>query len=931
MRGELVAIDLETTGLDAGQDAIIEVGVVRMRDGEIIDEFTTLVDPNRPIPHLITTITGIRTQDVAGMPRIEAVIPAVRAFVGDVPVVGHNVNFDTSFLLRQGILQTNPRIDTYDMASVLLPRAPRYSLSSLASEVQIDVGDAHRALADARAAGLLYWLLWTKLLALPMETLYEINLLGQDLAWDTRIVFDAALRERMANGETPAAAEVDVMALFGSDTGDAKPLRAPERTVDLSEDSVADVFNDGGVLSRGLASYELRPQQVAMSRHVAQSFNSAQHMMIEAGTGTGKSVAYLVPSILWSTLNRKRVIVSTNTINLQEQLIFKDIPALQDTLGIPFSAALLKGRGNYLCPRRLISVRRRRPTSVDELRTLAKILVWLLESSSGDRGEINLRGPNENATWGRLSAEDEGCTLDRCRAMMDGACPFYKARKAAEAAHLVIVNHALLIADAMSDNHVIPDYDYLVVDEAHHLEEATTNGLSFRLDEAILRRRLADLGGPRRGLLGSLLNSARAGAPEKDVKRLQAFAQMVSEATNAMEAHISTLFAALRDFAEDVLKGRAKDYLTQLRVTSDVRSRLSFAKVQNSWTTLSEFFEVVSGAMQQLTVALERMKVYDLPDFDDLQYSASTAARYLREVQERLTEFSGNPDPNRIYWLTLTQDSDSLSLNAAPLHVGPMIEKYLWTAKASVAMSSARLQTNGSFDYTRDRLRAEEVEGVAVGSPFNYRESTLLFIPTDIPDPADRKTYQQAVERGLLELAAALNGRVLGLFTSYAQLRETAQAITPRLALGNITVYDQSDGSSRQALLEGFIANERAVLLGTRSFWEGVDIPGDALSALVIVRLPFAVPTDPVFAARSETYANPFAEYTLPDAILRFRQGFGRLIRTASDRGVVTVFDSRIVKREYGMNFVASLPDCTVEYGTLTALAPAAQAWLSQS
>jgi DNA polymerase-3 subunit epsilon/ATP-dependent DNA helicase DinG len=235
-------------------------------------------------------------------------------------------------------------------------------------------------------------------------------------------------------------------------------------------------------------------------------------------------------------------------------------------------------------------------------------------------------------------------------------------------------------------------------------------------------------------------------------------------------------------------------------------------------------------------------------------------------------------------------------------------------------LTSATLRTNGSFNYISDRLNADNIETVEVGSPFNYHDSTLLYVPTDIPEPNDRQRYQQAVERGIIELAAALNGRVLGLFTSYSHLRQTAQAITPRLALGNIAVYDQSDGSSRQALLEGFRSAEKAVLLGTKSFWEGVDIPGESLSALVIVRLPFAVPTDPIFAARSETYSNSFDEYAVPEAILRFRQGFGRLIRTRSDRGVVTVFDRRIVSKSYGANFLEALPDCTVQYGSLNGL-----------
>jgi DNA polymerase-3 subunit epsilon/ATP-dependent DNA helicase DinG len=258
-----------------------------------------------------------------------------------------------------------------------------------------------------------------------------------------------------------------------------------------------------------------------------------------------------------------------------------------------------------------------------------------------------------------------------------------------------------------------------------------------------------------------------------------------------------------------------------------------------------------------------------------------------------------------------------------------MVEHYLWHSKDAVIMTSATLRTNGSFDYITQRLNAREVKAIEVGSPFDYRASTLIYIPSDIPEPNNRQQYQQAVERGFIELATALNGRVLGLFTSYTHLRQTAQAIAPRLALGDIIVYDQSDGTSRQALLEGFKSAERAVLLGTRSFWEGVDIPGESLSALVIVRLPFAVPSDPIFAARAETYDNSFNDYAIPDAILRFRQGFGRLIRTSTDRGIVTIFDRRIISKSYGSAFLEALPDCALQQGPLSLLPAAAKNWLN--
>lgn len=926
MRGELVAVDLETTGFDAVRDEIIEVAAVRIVDGELVEEFSTLVNPARPIPETITLLTGISDDDVLNAPSAGKALESLRSFVGAAPWIAHNISFDAGFLNKRKSLQNNTRIDTYELASILLPRAPRYNLSALTAMLGIDIGTAHRALSDARATAKLYLLLWQRALELPTSLLKEILLLAGSLPWDARAVFEAALKERAATGTERYSLRSKALEPIEFEP---LPLRKLETTTPLDYDAIEAIFSPHGALAKTLPAYEHRTQQVDMALSVAGAFNNNRHLLIEAGTGTGKSMAYLVPAALWAYLNRERVVISTNTINLQEQLMMKDIPTLRLALGEDIQAALMKGRGNYLCPRRLETARKRHPTNVDELRTIAKILVWLLDSESGDRGEISLRGPEENAIWGRLSAEDEGCGLERCRVQMAGTCPFYKARRAAESAHLVIVNHALLISDAASSSRVLPEYERVVVDEAHHLEDAVTSGLTFTIDESMLRRRLADLGTLKKGLLGNLVTSVTSGATPREAQRISEYAGSIAEAIEAMEVHIGHFFAAAHAFALQDNRGGKNDYSTQIRVTEEARLRPTFSPLVGHWATLVQFFDVIASSIRELSAYLFRMQHYNLPDHDDLQSGLESAARYLETVALQITAFLNQPDPNTIYWLSLPQNGESVSLHAAPLHVGSLIEQHLWTAKESVVLTSATLQTNRSFAYLQSRLNAEGIDTAEVGSPFDYKSSTLLYVPNDIPDPTHRFHYQQTVERAIIELAAALGGRTLALFTSYAQLRLTAQAIAPRLALGGIIVFDQSDGSSRQSLLDGFTTSDKAVLLGTRSFWEGVDIPGEALSALVIVRLPFAVPNDPVFAARSETYADPFNEYAVPDAILRFRQGFGRLIRTRTDRGVVVVLDNRVITKSYGRAFLEALPECTVEYGALEMLPERASRWLS--
>ncbi len=933
MRDAIVALDLETTGLNRDEDAIIEIGAALFENGVVLDTFSTLVNPGRSIPERVSAITGIQTDDLIGAPHIREVLPALRAFIGTHPVVGHRVDFDLGFLARYGVATDNVAIDTYDLASVLLPDTARYNLAHLSDQFDVSLENAHRALSDSLATGHLYWELWQRALDLPLAILQEIVEAAGDLPWSASPVFLAALQERsqtvFTEGARPARRSGPTPTdLFKPADRTWRPLRPnPTRTL-IDVDWAASIIERGGELSRVFEGYEDRPQQVEMLRRVADAFNRDHHLMIEAATGVGKSLGYLIPAVLWAALNNERVVISTATINLQDQLLNKDLPLLQRALDLPFEAAVVKGRSNYLCPRRLLTLRRRGPTSVAELRVLAKILVWLLESDSGDRGEISLRGYEENAIWARLSAADEGCTMDRCHDQMRGVCPFYKARRAAEAAHVLVVNHALLLSDVQIGNRVLPDYRYLIIDEGHHLEEATTSGLSFQTNQVALQRQLDDLGDTRRGLLGDVIRSTRGSVPGRYFEQIEEYVTNVSHAVQDMGRYAERYFETIYRFLDGAGLLRRNEYIIQVRITPQLRQQPGWEQVEAAWTVLSQFTQAIARAMVDLARGLGRLDEFDVPDFDDLLSSVQAAARHLEAVHYQLGAFTENPDENMIYWVEMQQDREQMALHAAPLNVGPLLEEHIWGPKNAVVLTSATLRTNGTFEYLRDRLNAYDVDEAVIGSPFDYERATLVYIPTDMPDPSQRDEYQRYVERGLIELAAATRGRLLALFTSYAQLRQTAQAIAPRLALGKIQVFDQSDGTSRQTLVEGFKKAERAVLLGTRSFWEGVDIPGEDLSVLVIVRLPFAVPSDPIFAARSEQYENSFMQYAVPDAILRFRQGFGRLIRTQSDRGVVALFDNRVITKRYGQAFLDSLPVCTVRRGPLAELPRLAAAWI---
>jgi DNA polymerase-3 subunit epsilon/ATP-dependent DNA helicase DinG len=670
--------------------------------------------------------------------------------------------------------------------------------------------------------------------------------------------------------------------------------------------------------------------------------NESNHLLVEAGTGVGKSLAYLLPAVHWAYTNGQRVVISTNTINLQEQLYHKDLPDLAKLLPFEFLAAVLKGRSHYLCPTRLTSLRHAGPSTPEEMRVLCKVLLWLPGTVTGDGDELFLPNPVERAIWARLSADSEACTPERCVAFQRGECFFYRARNAAESAHVVIVNHALLLSDIAVENRALPDYQYLIVDEAHHLEDATTQQLSFSVDRNAMQRMLAEIGkvdqGRRaQGLLADLVGRVRHAVPEELARPVESFVEKTAKAVDGAMRQSDELFDQLAEFVASYRGENSGEYAFRLRIIPALRAQPAWSSIEIAWDNLGKGLFAIADSLARLGEGLNDLDEYDIPDRDEMLARVLGVRREIAEAREQLEAIVAKPESSGVYWAELSTEQGGgwrngnriLSLHAAPLHVGPLVEKHLFKTKSSVIMTSATLRTGASFSFVKERLHAWDADDLSVGSPFDYKSSTMLYLVSDMPEPGEQG-YQRALEQGLITLCRAMGGRTLVLFTSYSQLRTTAKVLTPTLARDDIMVYEQSDGSSRRQLLENFKNATRGVLLGTRSFWEGVDVPGEALSCLAMVRLPFAVPTDPIFAARSETFDQAFMEYSVPDAILRFRQGFGRLIRTAADRGVVVVFDKRVLTKTYGPTFLKSLPECTLRRGAHAELGRAVTEWMSR-
>lgn len=928
----IVSLDIETTGLDEDRDAIIEIAAVRFNGKRKEDEFNTLINPGRQIPDFITGLTGIDNAMVRQAPRVQDIAHELISFVGDAPILGHNVKFDVGFLRKKGMFEYQQTIDTLELASVLLPTATRYNLGALGKQLGIPLPATHRALDDALVTHACYIKLFEFAQELPLETLEDIADLGNFAKWDSNWVFEQALRAKIKEGIKPKQTKTRASSskpMFDSATErDAPPVSRTETPLPLDPEEAASVLEYGGPFSQYFESYEHRGEQVEMLKAVANALSTGGHLLVEAGTGVGKSFAYLVPAALFAYQNNTRVVVSTNTINLQDQLIKKDIPDLQAALNLNVRAAVLKGRSNYLCPRRFQYLRSHGPSNATEMRVLAKLIVWQLNNPSGDRNDLNLQGPLEREVWSRLSAEDDNCTTEACLGRMGGTCPFYRAKQAAQNSHILIVNHALLLSDVSTGSKVLPEYDYLIVDEAHHMETAVTNALSFRMTQGDLERMLKELGGSSAGLLGTILTDTHDTLRPSDFGLMQQKSKRATDQAFRVEQLSKEFFAYVGQFIQVQREGQPQsNYSWQMRITPAARTLQGWDDLEMVWGQISETMANLLKTLDEIYKSLGELYNDGHDEVEDVMGSLGTLIRRMTEAETAASGLMHNPTNDLIYWIEVNPRGERLSLNAAPLRVGPLVQKHLWYEKASVILASATLTTHGEFTYIRNTLDAAEVDTLALGSPFDYESSTLLYVPSDMPEP-NAFNYQQILDRTLIATAKATGGRMLVLFTSYAALKKTSQSITGPLAREDIFVFEQGEGTSPTALLESFKTTDRAVLLGTRSFWEGVDVPGDALSVVVITKLPFEVPSDPIISARSELYEDSFNEYYLPEAILKFRQGFGRLIRTASDRGIVAILDRRVLTKQYGRMFLESLPQCTARQGPIANLPKMAGQWL---
>lgn len=777
-----------------------------------------------------------------------------------------------------------------------------------------------------------------------LESVTRLSLFLGDRALAALFDFWAATRHASAEQATPWHNSFVALQRWP----EKRVLPSTQECESLDVAHVQSYLAPQGALARLIPQYEAREGQLAMLRAVAETFNAGHHLMIEAGTGVGKSLAYLLPAACWALLNDMPVMVSTNTRNLQSQLMHKDLPLVQTlleshTVGEGLRVALLKGRTNYLCLRRLGILLEQGEFELErlELRQFMALLIWSARTADGDLDNFKGGLQGGGGLKAKITSTAEECPGRACRYAR--RCFLHKARAYAGAAHVVVVNHALVFTEANTQTGILPAYSQIIFDEAHNLEEVATKHLSIELNETRARSLLRYLsrGSKKRrsGVLESLKRSLKQGALHLEEEQAAQTRKMIRRAQATLEALESAAydffdyFNVLLDRERAPVRFRCLAPGLEGGTTREICRNKVFVAMPAHW---SEHFhittkEALKELLKALLVCLEELVNYlrqsapdELPLYVEHTIGLESAMSMIRDFILDLDFVCAASSPEYVFWV---EDDPYNALKprlyAAPLAIGATLAELFYENKTSIIFCSATLRVSSSFKFVSKRLGLDlsvnnPVRFEVAASPFNYLRQCAVVVPAFLPEPIGKAAggYVEQLSALMLDIFTKTKGRALGLFTSYEMMNEVARLLEGPLQEQQIRLLLHGVSGSRDQLTREFRAGDHCVLLGTHSFWEGVDVTGEALSCVVLARLPFAAITNPVVEARCEQIeqagGSAFREFSLPQAVIKFRQGFGRLIRSGQDYGMVVVADPRIVTKNYGATFVKSLP-CPVK------------------
>lgn len=925
-----VVIDLETTGNSPKKgDKIIQIAAVVIENNQIVDRYMSFVNPLQKIPLFIEQLTGITNEMVEHAPTFDEIVKDIYTLLKDSFFVAHNVYFDLSFLqeefIRCGYQFSGPVIDTVELSRMAFPTEKSYKLSDLSEEFQMNHENPHRADSDAEATALLFLHILKKLNDLPLITLQQLSKLSRSFISDMEEILEEILSEKLIKLEQQIHPDIEIVRTLAL----KKRIKAKEVGIasTFSKEELLDLFSaENDEIKRIFPLFHERVGQKQMMEEIIDAFKTNQHVLIEAATGIGKTIAYLVSAIFYSIQQSRPIVISTYTNNLQMQIMDQEIPVLKKLLPFPFSATVLKGKTHYLCLQKFEQSLKELDDNYDIVLTKAQILIWLTETVDGDLDELNLPSGGKKI-WENLHVDQSSFLSNPFQEY----CYYQHAKEKALSANLIITNHAMLISDLSRDQRVLPHYHEVIIDEAHHFHHVATEQLGVRFHYLDLHYLI--------NLLGSTHSPGL----------LKKFAKIHNK--QALSIKMDDLLLQLQEESQQFFAG-LHSYVLKQKKDSPL-NKASYRYLPNkennrTWNAIIELAKRIQFMIKDITHLMEKesqgideayLKSRSISEkliLEDYMQSISLLKTYKNHFDFLFFE----DEDLFVRWIEIDTKGakNAVSIYAQPIEVSDYLADEFFAHIQSAILTSATLTVRNSFSYTIQTLGLSDFypKQIRIDSPFNYEKQVKMFIPSDMPNVNDvsLEEYSESVAAHISTVSQITEGKLLVLFTSYEMLRKTYAILKEDVTLEDFIIMGQGTGSGgRSKLTKNFRQFDKAILLGTSSFWEGVDFPGDHLKALMIVRLPFASPDEPTVAATCHYLEskgiNSFYQYSLPEAILRFKQGFGRLIRNERDKGILFILDNRIQSTKYGRDFITSIPKLEVENKPMHQLTHAIDDWIN--
>ncbi|WP_291288134.1 helicase C-terminal domain-containing protein [Enorma sp.] len=902
---DVVILDTETTGLSVRDNELIEISAAVLTQRGIKERFDTFVHPTGPIPDEIIKLTGIRNADVIHAPSAREAVAALAQFVAGRPVVAHNATFDRSFIeaVKGGVNVSDIWIDSLALSRIALPRLTSHKLSSMA-ELFGCAAVSHRATDDVDALAGMWRILLTALTDLPAGLLRLLADTHPDVAWSYRPVFSFLAQNMSDEPFSLRAARARVLEdepgeeRFDSD--DLPALAMP------SDQAIEACYEPGGVVAKMYETFEPRAEQVEMSCEVRDAIASSTNRVIEAGTGVGKSVAYLVPLVAAAKENNITVGVATKSNNLADQLMYHELPKLSDAIEGGISYCALKGFDHYPCLRKLERLARstaeiktdRDPA--DTLTAIAVIYAFACQSPSGDLDALGIRWKSVNRQ--DLTTGSRECARRLCPFFPD-ACLVHGARRRAARSDVVVTNHSLLFRNVAAEGKILPPIRHWVVDEAHSVEREARRQWAITVSADDSRSVFERLGGEGAGTLGTI--GREFSHHEAATLYMGLCARAVACATRTSRS-MADLFDAVRELSKTVRSGGYDQ--VNLWIGDELRE-------SEGW---SAFLPTAFGAVDALEEAEKALRALAdalAQDAPERAADVSEHARRIADLKDGLALIVRGEDDRYVYSLQVNRRlrAGGEALTAERLDIGEALAEQWLPELHTAIFTSATLSVSGDFKHFEhavglDRLPSGSSKSLHLDSSYDFDANMSIVVASDLPDPRNRDAYIDALEDLLVDVHVAMEGSVLTLFTNRRDMEELFERVKPRLAAAGLELACQLRMSSARRLRDHFVAERSSSLFALKAFWEGFDASGETLRCVIIPKLPFASPTDPLACERARREERAWVRYALPDAVLEVKQAAGRLIRSSTDTGVLVLADSRIVTKGYGKKFLSSLP-----------------------